>query len=210
MAKTKDLIGKRFGRLVVVGFAGKGSHRSTLWRCRCDCGTETTVFASNLQKGNTKSCGCIRKEVTAKKNKTLGLSGTKIYSTWKHMKERCQNPNSKDYKRYGGRGICVCPEWQHFEVFYEWAIKNGYQEKLSLDRIDNSKGYTPDNCRWVTVDVQANNTRRNHYLSYNGKTQTMKQWADELGIRYLTLANRINNLHWSDEKALSTPVKKGR
>lgn len=118
------------------------------------------------------------------------------------MNSRCYRKNCIAYKNYGARGITICEEWKsNFDNFYNWAINNGYSENLSIDRIDNNKGYSPENCRWTTKKVQANNQRSNCLITYNGKTQTMKQWADELGINYSTLRSRLNTYDLSVDKA---------
>ena len=141
-------------------------------------------------------------------NKTHGIRNTRIYEIWKDMKKRCFNPNCAAYHLYGGRGIIVCEKWKdNVKDFYDWAMQNGYTDKLTLDRIDVNGNYEPSNCRWVTKKEQANNTRRNHQISYNGKTQTLQQWADELGISRVSLRHRICDYHWSIEKALTTPIR---
>lgn len=121
-----------------------------------------------------------------------GMKHTRIYNRWCAMKERCYNPHSKSYRRYGERGITICDEWRNsFEAFYEWAVSNGYQEGLTIDRIDNNKGYSPDNCRWVTYKQQNRNYSRNHMITYNGKTQCIADWAEEVGINQATILYRI-------------------
>ena len=122
---------------------------------------------------------------------THNMSRTNIYHTWRNMKARCDNPNLKSYQRYGGRGITVCDEWvKSFQAFYEWAITNGYQKGLTLDRIDNDKGYCPENCRWATWEQQSRNKSRNVMLTYNGKTQCMTDWAKERGISFDAIKKR--------------------
>lgn len=120
-----------------------------------------------------------------------GMSCTKIYGVWHGINERCYNKKHKAYKNYGGKGVAVCTEWQLFIPFYEWAIANGYKEGLTIDRIDSNGNYEPSNCRWVDRFVQNSNTSRNHYLTYNGKTQTLSQWAREIGISRNTLCGRL-------------------
>ena len=123
------------------------------------------------------------------------------------MKARCYNSNQWNYQYYGGRGIKVCDEWKNnYNSFYNWALENGYQDNLSIDRIDTNGNYEPSNCRWVTDKEQKNNTRRNHYITYKGKTQSMSKWAEEINISYTTLRSRINTNKWSIEKAFTTPV----
>ena len=136
---------------------------------------------------------------------------------WKDIKRRCYNQNFKQYKDYGGRGIFVCDEWINSEkingrttkgwlAFKKWALSNGYQERLTIDRIDNSKGYSPDNCRWIDRNIQNNNTRRNRYITYNGKTQSMAIWAKELNIPYSALKHRLYN-NWTIKDAFEVKVR---
>lgn len=132
---------------------------------------------------------------------------TRIYSIYKGMKDRCRYKTNDNYERYGGRGIRVCEEWlADYMNFYNWAINNGYKEGLTLDRIDPNKNYEPDNCRWATYKEQANNTRRNNYITYNNKTHTLTEWSEILGIKRSTLSNRIVTKKWDIEKALTTPL----
>lgn len=138
----------------------------------------------------------------------------RLNSIFNGMKRRCYNTNECNYEIYGGRGITICDEWMNSEMFdwrttkgyvafKQWALSNGYKEGLTIDRIDVNKGYSPENCRWVTKKEQANNTRRNHFVTYNGKTQTMKEWCDELGLDYKKTNLRIVRYKWSVEKAFS-------
>lgn len=137
------------------------------------------------------------------------MSNTKIYHVWQSMKHRCYLKSDTNYYKYGARGITVCDEWWNsFEAFYNWAIENGYEEGLSIDRIDNNGNYEPSNCRWVTRRVQANNTRRNKLITYAGKTQSLPNWCRELNLNYKTVRTRIGAYKWSVEKALSTPTIK--
>jgi hypothetical protein len=135
----------------------------------------------------------------------------RVYVIWKNMKARCNNPNDPSYKYYGARGIKVCDEWlgeKGAENFIKWALANGYRDDLTLDRIDNDKCYCPENCRFATIKAQENNRRDNRYLSYNGKTQTLAQWADELNIKRSTLWMRLSKYHWSVEKSLTHKASK--
>lgn len=126
------------------------------------------------------------------------------------MKQRCNNPKNHAYKYYGGRGIKICDEWLEFKTFYEWAMKNGYEENLTIDRIDNDGDYCPKNCRWSNRFVQANNKRNNVFVEFNGDRKTISEWARIIGIKQPTLSNRINNLGWSIDKAFTTPVRGDR
>lgn len=134
-----------------------------------------------------------------------------IYNSWKGMRRRCGSPYATGYENYGGRGIKVCEEWDKDPlVFIHWALANGWEEGLTLDRIDNNGDYCPENCRWISRAKQLLNRRNNRIMTLNGKSQTMKEWADELGISPLTLSNRVNRHGWSDEKALTTPIDKSK
>ena len=166
MSAVKDIKGQRFGRLTVLERFGTSSQGTATWLCLCDCGKKCVVIGAAMRKGNTRSCGCLHDDRARERRTTHGLSGTRLYFVWKTMNQRCSNPNNDDYKDYGGRGITVCEEWQHsFPAFHTWATANGYDEnapyqECTIDRIDNNKGYFPDNCRWVSQMVQIQNRRR--------------------------------------------------
>ncbi len=157
---VEDKVGKRYGRLVVLRYVG-----NSRWLCKCDCGNETTVCTSSLNRGATQSCGCLHKERASLANKTHGHSKTRLYNIWAGIKERCTNPNATNYKNYGGRGISMCAEWlSDYMAFEQWAISNGYDEaasghQCSIDRIDNDGDYCPSNCQWTTYSEQARNRR---------------------------------------------------
>lgn len=188
-----DLSGKRFGRLVVQKRDENAKCGMTRWKCLCDCGNECSVLARNLVSGHTVSCGCYRNEVREQLQKKHGYKGTRIYGVWEKIKSRCCNPDNPSYSRYGGRGITICDEWRdNPEAFIEWAYANGYDEnakygECTVDRIDNSKGYSPDNCRFANEQTQANNRRTNKRITYNGETHTVAEWARILGINQSTL-----------------------
>lgn len=155
--------------------------------------------------GDIKSCGCLRKEVTSKLNKKHGQAGTRLHHIWIGMKQRCSNPKHKSYADYGGRGIKVCAEWEDFKNFYGWAINNGYQDGLEIDRIDNNEDYRPDNCRWVTRKVNSRNRRSNALFRYKGKTMTMIELAEIAGISKRAMQHRIKR-GWSIKRAVETPL----
>lgn len=165
-----------------------------MWECRCDCGNTTRVTSSSLASGNTKSCGCITRELQAKNHTTHSLSSHPVHQVWSDMKQRCTNPKSRKYKDYGARGIKVCEEWQSFEVFCKWADENGYvpNSGLSIDRIDVNGDYCPENCRWATYGEQNRNTRRNVMITFHGETKCAQDWSKEFGLARSCLANRIN------------------
>lgn len=197
-------IGQRFGRLTVIERAPDGNDKSKYnavrYYCRCDCGSVVSVRKNGLISGNTKSCGCLSKEVHSTQK---GLISHPLYNIWRGMKKRCYSKTDHAYRNYGGRGITVCEEWKNsFLSFYEWALRSGYNQGLSLDRVDNDKGYSPDNCRWATNTEQGNNRRTNHHLEYNGETLTLAQWQAKTGIRQETIRRRLKN-GWSIEDALT-------
>lgn len=138
---------------------------------------------------------------------THGKSGTRVYGIWCDMKKRCYNPKNKRYSRYGGRGISVCEEWkENFQMFYEWAMANGYTDELTIDRINVNGNYEPSNCRWVTVKEQQRNTSRNRFITVNGVTRTVSEWAEITGIHRDVIKDRLNKLHWTEEEAVTIPT----
>lgn len=153
-----DLTGKKFGRLTVIGRAPTVRNR-TYWLCECDCGKRISVDGGNLRGGHTESCGCLQKERASQANTTHGMRGTRLYRIWNCMRNRCYRKSYHAYKHYGGRGIRVCPEWNSFEPFRDWAMSYGYKDDLSIDRIDVNGNYSPENCRWVTMAYQNQNKR---------------------------------------------------
>ena len=185
--KVIDLTAKKFGRLTVVSRTeNKGPY--VYWKCLCDCGKATVVAGSRLRSGKTKSCGCLQKTHNFKN----GLSRTRLYRIYNCMKNRCYDPNHDNYKHYGGRGIKVCDEWldkeNGFIKFYNWAMANGYADNLSIDKIDNDKGYSPDNCRWATVEQQTNNRRSSKPFEWNGVTYaSCAEASRQLGVPRYTL-----------------------
>lgn len=210
----EELIGQRFGRLIVMSvdkpYIWNGKIHDYILKCKCDCGKETEVRRGSLVlKNGTRSCGCVHTEGLVQRNLIHNLSHTILYSRYLNIKERCYNPNCKAYKNYGGRGIKMCDEWfNNFESFYEWALSSGYKEELTIDRIDVNGDYAPDNCRWVTFKEQNLNKRNNRFFTYKGKTLSITQWGIELGGAVTLVCNRIDKMGWSVEKALSTPLMK--
>lgn len=163
----RDLIGEKHGSLLVIQKSAKRSGTNPMWVCLCDCGKTTTVIQENLLSNHTRSCGCNSSRNTiGDRSATHRKSGTRLYHVWRSMKSRCENKNTEQYKNYGGRGITVCNEWRNsFFNFYKWAMSNGYDPnakfgECTIDRVDVNGNYEPNNCRWVSMSVQAKNKRK--------------------------------------------------
>jgi len=193
-----DKSDQRFGKLLVMNRVENSKKGGAMWRCVCDCGNTTIVLTDNLKIGGTSSCGC-----NVKKH---GLCHTKEYTIWENIVQRCTNIKHPKYPSYGARGITVCDRWLDFKNFYE-DMGARPSDDYSLDRIDNNLGYSKDNCRWATRKEQQNNTRRNRYITYQGETKTIPQWAEIVGISIMTLRTRLFKLGWDTERALTTPIK---
>jgi len=208
MRRLINLIGRRFGRLTVVSRAENAPCGKARWNCLCDCGKENKEYDGNLKRGGVKSCGCLKKEIGIRCYKH-GKTSTRLYNIWRGMRKRTYCQNQKDYEGYGGRGIAVCDEWKNnYEAFEKWALQSGYTNNLTIERINNDGDYTPENCRWATVEEQGNNKRNNHYITYNGEIKTVTEWSRIFGIKKATVYNRILTLGWDEIKAIVTPVKK--
>lgn len=200
----KDITGQRFGKLVVLKVAYKDKRHECHWLCKCDCGSETTTTGNRLRSGKTKSCGCIQKAMRdAGNHKSHGMTKSRLYYEWCNMKSRCDNQGNIMFKNYGGRGIKYCDAWKKFEGFRDWALNHGYNDTLTLERLDVNKNYEPDNCEWIPIEKQYLNRTDSHFLTAFGKTQTIKEWADETGLKYDTIHARIKYYGWSIEDALS-------
>ncbi len=206
MGKGKRIVivkGQVFNMMTIIEeVENKKKQRQFL--CKCECGHIGKHVLVLLVNGQTKSCGCLRKKTFLERNTKHGISRKKLYTILLAIKQRCLNVNNKNYHRYGGRGIELCDEWKNsVELFYNWALENGYKEGLSIDRIDNNGNYCPENCRWVSMHVQSRNTRSNVFIEFNGERLCIQDWANKLEITSCTLKKRIKN--WGLEKALTTP-----
>ncbi len=200
-----DLTNQRFGRLVAIKPVEAISKSKFKWLCRCDCGNTAIVLNYNLVNGHTLSCGCLQRSKAKESATTHNMHGTRLYRIWAHMKERCTNPNTRNYNGYGGRGITLCEEWLKFEPFAKWALENGYSENLTIERINNDKGYSPENCRWATPFEQASNKRSNHTFTIDGITDTMTNLARKFNIKPTTVFDRLHK-GWSEYEALTVPI----
>lgn len=206
---TKDITGKRFGRLIALHYDHTKRDKTTgrprhYWLFKCDCGKIAVLKKENVMSGHTVSCGCYHKERITRH----GFSNTRLFNILHDMKCRCYNKKISFYKNYGGRGITLCDEWlTNPESFYTWAINNGYRDNLTIDRIDNDKGYSPENCRWVTRAEQNRNFRRNRLINYNGEVHCLSEWARIRNIGKSTLKQRLD-LGWPIEEALGIVERK--
>lgn len=202
---STDDIGKRYGRLVVedveIAFI-YGKYRS-MAICICDCGSKHYVGITTLRSGAVKSCGCLHSEASRQRMTTHGKTHTREHRIWKNMRNRCNNPNHPRYADWGGRGIKICDRWNVFQNFIDDMGKcpDGY----TIERIDNNKGYEPNNCKWATMFEQTQNSRKSRYITYNGQTLAMSEWARRAQIPYNALRSRLNR-KWTDEEALTLPL----
>lgn len=210
MSKFIDRTGQKFGRLTVLERVENNKFNQVQWKCKCDCGKEVIVKSYFLTTNQTKSCGCLKKEqdyINIAK-KTHNMSNTRLYNIWRHMKSRCANPNNKRHKFYFDKGITVCEEWKNdFMNFYKWAMKNGYKENLTIDRINNDGNYEPNNCRWATIKEQNNNQSNNIKIKYGNKIYTLNELSKKYNIKKNTLYLRIKR-NWSIERALNEETHK--
>lgn len=179
-----DMIGQKYGHLKVISKAESYSNGQARWNCVCDCGKTSTVSGSNLRRGKQQSCGCMRGGVV-----THGKTDSRVFRVWQGMIARCTNPNNKSYERYGARGITVCKRWMQFENFY--SDMGDPADGLTLDRIDNDQGYSPENCRWATPRQQANNTRKNRHIETCYGKMTIAEVARRAGVAPGTITHRI-------------------
>lgn len=199
----EDLAGVRFERLKAIEYAGNGK-----WLCECECGKKKKISARCLKNGTTKSCGCLHDEAAKINSTTHGKSKTKIYGVYRTMISRCYCETNEKYPIYGARGIKVCQEWlDNFMNFYNWSMENGYQDGLTIDRIDVNGNYEPSNCRWITQKEQQNNRRSNHFVEINGETKTLSEWVESriYEADKATVYKRLSR-GWSDIDAITKPV----
>ena len=203
----QDLTGMRFSRLRVIGRA-PNRKGAVMWLCQCDCGASTVVHGVNLRGKDTHSCGCYKTDFRRAAWTTHGGTHTPEYRTWLAIIHRTTNPKNIRFSRYGGRGIAMCERWRSdFQNFLD-DMGPKPSPRHSIERRDNDRGYTPENCYWATPKEQANNRKSTVWLEYHGERRPMAEWAEILGINYETFHNRITVAKWSVEKAFETPVKK--
>lgn len=219
MSKFIDLTGQRFGRLTIIKRYGVANSGHVTWFCKCDCGN-TKVISSNQLHSGTESCGCLQREratiaakerkgISAHKRYAIGQELQRLHQCYKDMLNRCYKTNNKNYHCYGDRGIKVCSEWlSDFYSFRDWALANGYNDTLTLDRIDVDGNYCPSNCRWTTPKIQNNNRSNNRIVQYKGETMTLHELSERYtNFSYRTLWARIN-AGWSITDAVEIPIRR--
>lgn len=206
--------GSVFGNLTILGPResrpiGGQNAKGVFVYCRCVCGVEKWVRWKYVRLGETRSCGCIQRQATGDRFRKHGEWGSLLHKIWLDMRSRCSYPRHKAFKHYGGRGITVCSEWDDFNAFRDWSIANGYQQGLSIDRRDNDSGYSPDNCRWVTMRVNCRNKSNNVLLTAFGETKCISEWAEDsrCQVGYLCLWHRVK-AGWAIEEAITRPPRK--
>lgn len=178
----KDITGQKFGRLTAIRFVRINERNRTFWLFSCDCGIQKEIASSEVLKGSTKSCGCLRKDGKEKASLVHGGFGTRTHRIWSGMLSRCRNPVNKDYKNYGGRGIQVCDEWYDFSKFQSWCLNNGYSDDLSIDRINANGNYCPENCKFSTMKEQSRNKRNTIWYEIDGIKKSLVEWCEILNI----------------------------
>lgn len=207
-----EFVGKKFGRLTVmeIHHEMQGKYHRWMWKCRCDCGKVRDYRGEYVFSGHTASCGCAQKD--SKPNLKHGESNTRLFVIWRNMRYRCDplKVNEPYYDRYGGRGISVCDEWKEYEKFAAWAKSHGYNEKLTIERIDNDGGYCPENCKWVDRRVQARNRNTTMYVEYCGERMSLAEACEIAGMPYKQVFARIRYLKWPVDKALGLQISETR
>ncbi len=211
--RSENLVGKRFGKILITEHyyrKNKKGYNVQYVKGVCDCGNNVDIYKQSLfGKHPTVSCGCRLKEIhTYGTRTTHGMSDTSLYNRWLGMFGRCYNKNNKKYKNYGARGIIVCDEWKNsFQNFYDWSMKNGFNESLTLDRIDVDGNYCPENCRWTDMFTQENNRTNNRKVVYNKKEYSLLELSKISVVDYKTLHQRLFRYNWDVEKAINTPSR---
>lgn len=202
----KNLLGQRFGRLIVIQKLPTKNER-TMWLCRCDCGNLTEASCNKLTMGVKRSCSCYKLERIKEASTKHGGKGTPLYNVWRGIKERCYCPKNKAFKYYGGKGVEVCTEWKDdFGTFKKWAEDNGYKQGLTIDRLDNNKNYEPSNCRWTTMREQSNNKTNISKYEINGELYSLRDLSEKFNLPIDVLYYRVKRAKWSIEKAVGTPL----
>lgn len=204
-----DITGKKYKMLIAIEFDHMQGERA-YWKFQCDCGNIIVARADAVKFGKIHSCGCYQRKLLDEGGytKTHGMTHSIIYDRWQGMIDRCYRKTDKAYYNYGARGICVCDEWRHvFQNFYDWAMKNGYSDELTLDRIDVNGNYCPENCRFISVKEQCRNKRTNVYLAINGETKCVTEWCEIFNFPRHTVYRRLKKNPNATIEELFAPTK---
>lgn len=197
----EDIKGMKFGNLTAISFEEK-KHGVFLWKFKCKCGNTIVLADTMVMIGIITDCGCSNIRRDRKRHMKNRDGSNPLYKKWISMKDRCLNENCTIYQRYGGAGITICDEWVNdFDRFHKWAIKNGWEKGKTIDRINNKKGYSPQNCRWATKKQQERNKTSNVYVEYNGENKLLIEWCEIFGLKYFKTYRRIKIFGWDAEKA---------
>lgn len=202
-ANDEKWIGQKFGKLTVIEPVYERNR--WLWRCKCECGNETIVWPNQIMRGKQNACHCGKSKTFHEMYYVHGESHTRLHNIWKGMRKRCNNKNSSRYDFYGGRGIKHCDEWNDYLTFKKWAVGSGYDDTMTLERIDVNGDYCPENCKWIKAEEQQKNKRNTIRVEENGETLCLKDWCDMHGMNYRTVHSRIKR-GWDMERALNTPT----
>lgn len=200
MPRKIDMVGYRFYRLCVIEEMGSDHRREKQWKCLCDCGKEIVATGYNLRSGNTKSCGCYNIDRIVQRSRQHGLSKTRMFKIWAGVRKRCNNPNTKSYNHYGGRGIKMCESWDTYVNFFN-DMKEGYRDDLTLERIDPNGNYEKSNCRWASSKEQARNKRNSNYITIGEESLTAAEWSERSGTMSSTILWRVKN-GWDVKRAI--------
>ena len=210
MGAPLDLTGQKFGKLTVLELSEYGNGYRK-WKCKCDCGNICYIPTKTLRNGTAKSCGCLRISLLRARVSKHLMTNTRLYKIWKNIKKRCYGNTSYLTKNYKDKGIIMCEEWKNdFKIFFDWAIKNGYDNNsprgvCTLDRINYNGNYEPENCRWISIQEQQLNKSTNRRITFNNETHTISEWAKIINIKPKTLEMRFLR-GWDIKKALTTPL----
>lgn len=197
-----DLTNKRFGRLIALKSERKNGR--VRWLCRCDCGNIKSIQSTHLRSGASKSCGCLQKEINIANLTQHGQTRSSLHNRWKAIKQRCLNPKNTRYNDYGGRGITLCEEWLDYKTFSKWCYENNYSCDLELDRIDNNKGYNPENCRWTTSSINNRNRRDTVYID----NLSLKEFSEIHDIKLSTIKSRYYNMKKANKSITTKTILK--
>ena len=203
-----EWVGKKFNMLTVIEIIHDDIAKGWRWRVRCDCGNEKIYQPNKVVRGLNVSCGCYRKTRLGPNPPTHRESHTRLHNIWCGMNSRC-DPSHVDAERYGKRGIRVCEEWHDYTKFAEWARSHGYEDGLTIERIDVNGNYEPSNCKWIPISKQARNRTTTRWVEYQGETMSLAEAAERAGLKYKEVHYRIHKLGWTLEDALSIPIREG-